>query len=283
MPEGTFMPSRGLEQPTEVKPTPTPEQSVKPPKSHKRLIILLIVLVILIALGAGGWFAYNKYPSQINSYYSKILILLHLKTEEQKTEEQKTEEKKEETKDENTQIVEDIKKKSEIAQTEAKKKYPDAYLYSIEVTAKAKNVNVYAFQYKAFGLNPNNTYYGYSFLSPKNKKDVLVAFKIDVNNNKIEKFEDMKFSSSTSKVSPITIKELKIGYKKALEIADKNGGNEFKTQNSNITQYGLYLGNSENSLYWRLNYTGKSKSNKKKGIAIFIDAKTGSLIHKAAY
>ena len=79
MPEGTFMPSGELEQPTGVKPTPTPEQFKEPPKSHKRLIILLIILFVLIVLGAGGWFAYNNYSSQIKS-------LLGIQKSEQKVE-----------------------------------------------------------------------------------------------------------------------------------------------------------------------------------------------------
>jgi len=255
--EGTFMPPEGTNQPAEVKPTETPEPNLKPKKSHKGLIILLVALLILVGLGIGGWFAYQKYSSQLSFLWTKQPV------------------------DENDQIVQDMKNKAEIAQKEVRKKYSDAYLVTLESTVKSKGIYIVDAPVQNLHISLKEDYYLFYFVSQQNKKVIVVVISVESNQNKIVKITEE--SSNVDNLEAITkLYETKISYKKALEIADKNGGDEFKLQNSEVRQFGPTLGkmNENYALVWAIAYHVGEISSVKNSFRIRIDAVSGEVLSK---
>lgn len=280
--EGTFMPTEKSRQPAEVRPTENFEPNLKPKKSHKGLIILLIILLILIALGVGGFFVYQKYSSQ-------ILSLVGIKNNQS---EQKTEQKQEEQKDENNLIVEDMQRKAEIAKKEVQKKYSDAFIFQIEAIAKADNVSKIKCSlsdYKETCNNPTESYYIFHFGTlgcKKNssvlecKKEIEVIIKVKLNENKIVKTMESKYGAPT--FFPLKLETIKISYKKAFDILDKNGGKSFKEKYPNNIEeaYPFLQCVSENYAVWLLGYDDPSTHDY---ILKYIDAKNGKVMNNEDY
>ncbi len=243
--------------------TNTPSNNeLPPPKSDKGCIISFIVfIVILLAIAIGGWFAYKKYSPQIAASVKSKLQQINP------------------VKDENKQIVEAMKKKAEVAQKDVRKKYSDAYLISVKPLSNAESIESFNTTYKDINLDAKKTYYSYTFLSPKSKKAIIVVVNMDSKKDKIEASVAVGYKNVTNTLNlpALPINELNISYKRALEILDQNGGSEFKSKYSRITEIGPVLSNSQkNGFIWTIAYYD-SKSHGKKRIVATIDPKNGSI------
>lgn len=233
-----------------------------PPKSNKGCIIAFIVfIVILLLVAIGGWFAYKKYSPKIAASVKSKLQQINP------------------VQDENKQIIEAMKKKAEVAQKDVRKKYSDAYLISINPLLNAEGVKGFNATYKNINLDTKNTYYSYTFLSPKSKKAIVVSANMDPKKDNIETSFTMSSKKITSSLNmpALPINDLQISYKRAIEILDQNGGSNFKSKYPSFSEIGPVLSNSKKAGFnWTISYYD-SKSHGKKKIVVTIDPKNGSI------
>ncbi len=251
--EGTFMPAGGTNQPADVRQTETFKPNLKPKKSHKGSIILLIVLFILIALGLVGFFAYQKYSSRLSFLWSEQPV------------------------DENNQIVQDMKKKAEIAQQEVRKKCPDASLAMEYTIINSEGINTNYFPVEKFqskyGINVENSY-EFAFNSSDCNKGFSVFIKF--NEDKVTKVLTL---SSHQDEKDLSLDKVKIDYKTVMDTFDKNGGQDYKNQHTDVVQIGPGLFNAP--IYgpcWILAY----QTNQNDRFGLVMNAETGKIIYKGS-
>jgi hypothetical protein len=222
--------------PSEAAPAAS-TQNTNQPKSSKKWLIILIIIIIIIGLGAGGYFAFSKNSLGINSM---IWYAMNVKTINQP--------------DENQAIVEDMQQKAEIAKKAISFKYPESYLFMVNVGDS----------------------YEFIFFNEIHHADVYIKMKTEVNNNDIIEITFSPNNSSAPELLPIN--ELKISWKKALEIFEKNGGGKFGDKNPNAKLFGPILGNKKGFSWLLVVYNSPNSAQDR--ILMYIDAKSGNIISK---